>query len=313
MDRSFENCPRIAQVFIEKVTRNRPEWVDAGNIINIFVNAILAVTATLGNGMIIVAILRSQNLQTPSYLLITTLAFADLLFGLMIHPLHIVGGTFFLQGNIRGLCAMASLYIFFGLFLGSVSVMIVTCISIDRYLALTLRHRYTIIVTKKRVRYMIVFVCVLAFLGAFPNIFEKYFDIFSRAMFSCYMALLLITCVFYIKSFRALHLYTVQVHAQQPNPLAINFDVVRYKKTLKTMLLVLACLLICYVPSICAFSMWKMLDNRKGELVVYFTTITLICLNSSINPIIYLIRFADIRNAISKAYQTGRDIFLDIF
>ncbi|XP_031555562.1 beta-3 adrenergic receptor-like, partial [Actinia tenebrosa] len=235
MNVSFENCPSLYKSFIEDIMSIRSELMDVFSI-NIFVNAILAVTATLGNGMIIVAILRSQNLQTPSYLLITSLAFTDLLVGLVIHPIVIIGSTFILHGNIRGLCICSYLFSFFFIALGSLSLLIVTCISIDRYLALTLRHRYTIIVTKKRVRYMIVFVCVLAFLGASLRNFEKYQDIITQTINFGYMVLLLTTCVFYIKSFRALHLHTVQVDAQQSNPLAGNFDVVRYKKTLKTML-----------------------------------------------------------------------------
>ena len=303
MNESFENCQRITKLFIEKFINNRPELLDISSIINLFLNAILTVTATLCNAMIIVAILRSPNLQTPSYLLITSLAFVDLLVGLVLHPLQVVGGTFLMQRNIRGLCAMANIYYCFALYLSAVSIMVITGISIDRYLALTLRHRYSLIVTKKRVRFFIVFTWVLGFLGNLSNIFEKFHFVLSRALFLCYLVFLLTICVFYIKSFRALHLYTVEVHAQQPNPLAGNFDVVRYKKILKTMVLVLACLLLCYLPLVCVLMSAKILDKRKEEFPLYFTSMTLMCLNSSINPVIYLVRFTDIRNACREIWR----------
>jgi hypothetical protein len=112
-----------------------------------------------------------------------------------------------------------------------------------------------------------------------------------------FFVLLSITCIFYIKAFRALHLYTVQVHAQQPNPLPGNFDVVRYKKTLKTMLVVLGCLLLCYVPILCVIVPWAFQEIRKEAIVLLISSLTFGGLNSSINPVIYLIRFTDIRNA----------------
>ena len=49
----------------------------------IFFNVVLVISATLGNAVIIVTILKSQNLQTPSYILITSLAFTDLLVGML--------------------------------------------------------------------------------------------------------------------------------------------------------------------------------------------------------------------------------------
>jgi hypothetical protein len=143
-----------------------------------------------------------------------------------------------------------------------------------------------------------VVVWVLAFFPAFLNSFKKLFDpvvvvgsLISFILFS-------ITCTFYIKAFRALHLYTVQVHAQQPNPLPGNFDVVRYKRTLKTMLVVLGCFLLCYVPII--FSLASMVFGVRKEkewLIFFFLTLTAMGLNSSINPVIYFVRFTDIRNA----------------
>ncbi|XP_031575323.1 histamine H2 receptor-like [Actinia tenebrosa] len=237
MSGMVENCPKISQLFFENLSDNH--FLKAPITINISLNAVLALTATLGNGMIIVAILRSQNLQTPSYLLITSLAFTDLLIGLVFHPLLSILNSYYLQGKVHEVCRMTKPVIFFGVLVGYGSMLMVTCISIDRYLALTLRHRYNVIVTKKRVCLSIVFAWSSVFLLAILNMPEELFDIVFVAESFILLVLFSITCVFYIKSFRALHLYTVQVQAQQPNPLAGNFDIVKYKKTLKTMLVVL--------------------------------------------------------------------------
>ncbi|KAK3735619.1 hypothetical protein QZH41_007402 [Actinostola sp. cb2023] len=70
-------------------------------ILNIFFNGFLTISATLGNGIIIVAILGSQGLQTPSYVLITSLAFTDILVGLVYHPFVIAMNAFVLQERMR--------------------------------------------------------------------------------------------------------------------------------------------------------------------------------------------------------------------
>ena len=270
----------------------------------IVLNIIFTLTASLGNGMIILAILSSQNLQTPSYLLITSLAFTDLLMGLVFHPLFGIANIFVIDKNIHPLCITVEAFNFTLPFLGTLSLMMVTCISIDRYMALRLRHRYNIIVTKKRVRLLIVAVWVLAIVFASNTRIFPHSYVFTFIFVSILaIVLLAVTSVCYFKSFRELHLYTVQVHAQQQNQLAGNFDVVRYKKTLKTMLVILACILLCFVPIICSMAAVSALGFRKETIVSHEISLLFLALSSSINPVIYLIRFTDIRIACRQMLE----------
>ena len=273
-------------------------------ILNIGINSIMAIAATLGNGMIIIAILRSQNLRTPSYLLITSLAFTDLLVGLVFQPLQSVSYILLMQNNIQSLCTVTSPYLFSFAFLTMISLLMMTCISVDRYSALTLRHRYPTIVTKKRVFIVIFALWIFAVILASLTMVDSQYKIVFIIYCCVASALLITTCVFYIKSFRALHHYTVQIQAQQPNPSAGSFDVVRYKKTLTTMFVVLVCLLSCYAPLICAL-IARILFGFQKEVVFFFSlSLTFLCVNSSIlNPVIYLIRFADIRNAFYQLFR----------
>ena len=273
-------------------------------ILGIVLNIIFTLTASLGNGMIIVAILTAQNLQTPSYLLITSLAFTDLLMGLVFHPLLGIANIFVIDNNIHPLCIIVKAFSFTFAFLGTLSLMMVTCISIDRYLALRLRHRYNIIVTKKRVRLLIVAVWVLAIAFASSTRIFPHLYVFTYIFVSILaIVLLAVASVCYFKSFRELHLYTVQVHTQQQNQLAGNFDVVRYKKTLKTMLMILACILLCFVPIICSLAAVSAIGYRKETIVSHELSIRFLALSSSINPVIYLIRFTDIRIACRQMLE----------
>jgi len=279
-------------------------------IASIFFNVVLAISATLGNGMIIVAILRSQNLQTPSYLLITSLAFTDLLVGLFYHPLIAIQSVLLLMKNVQRACDMRLLAVYQHAytFLVGVSILMTTCISIDRYLALTLRHRYRVLVTKTRVRIVIVvawFVALIWVIGTVTKRLQTYINI-SISVFLL-LGLLLITCTFYIKSFITLHRYTSQVHAQQPNPSQGNFDVVKYKKTLKTMVAILGCFLLCLVPGV--VSMFAIIAYGFSKEVALLSAIALVIFR--LNPVIYLARFTDIRPGVYTKFWERHSLSCD--
>jgi hypothetical protein len=279
------------------------EFITKPLIINIFFNVVLTLSATLGNGLIILAILRSQNLQTPSYLLVTSLAFTDLLVGLVYHPLQIILSTHVLRYNARGVCEMISGYSFVTTFLCVLSFVMVLFISIDRNFAFSLRHRYRVVVTKKRVRLLIVVGWMLAFPLAFSSTsFSKDKSRPHVLVLMCVLGILLFsTCVFYIKAYRSLLIYASQVHAQQPpNVLQGNLNVVKYRKTFITMLVIFGCFLLCFVPFICSLVAIAYLGITIETLTSAFGSLSLLGLHSSLNPIIYLIRFRDIRQVSQR-------------
>jgi len=280
-------------------------------------NALLALTATLGNGLVIVTILKSQNLQTPSYLLITSLAFTDLFIGLIYHPILVHYSVSFLSEKLPHLCfSNTSHYI--TVFLGGVSMVMNMFISIDRYLALTLRHRYRIHVTKKRVRIFIVAgwistgcFCSLSTLVPIYSSQETLMSLIPGSM------LVILTFSFYITSFITLHRYTLQVQDQQPNPSHGNFDVVKYRKTLKTMVTILVCYLACCLPMFAAVVTLRFdYFDRIWSVNIVNLSFTIFGANSSINPVIYLTRFKDVRqeckNLLRKMTLRWHELWPDI-
>lgn len=262
-----------------------------------FFNVVLSISATLGNLLIITAILRSRSLQTPSYLLITSLALTDLLIGLIFHPSLVFGNAFFLVKNFQGICdanlAGSDVIVFF---LVGVSLVMNALISIDRYLALSLRHRYRIYVTKKRV-FVVIIACWLFVLCIIigMNQFQRYSQIRNALAITPAFASLLSTCAFYLLSYITLHRYTKQVHVQPRDSLHSNFDVVKYRKTLKTMAAILGCLLVCCLPAaVSTVTFYRGQQTRNIVSAMIISTI-IFGASSSINPIIYLTRFTDIR------------------
>jgi len=197
----YDNCPPFVHEISEKIDKYTYLLMFSS-----ICNALLALTSTLGNGLVVVTILKSQNLQTPSYLLITSLAFTDLFIGLIYHPIFIrFSAVSFSVDELPILC-FTSIPHYITVFLGGVSMAMNLFISIDRYLALTLRHRYRIHVTKKRVCFAIVggWVSVGCFC-LLSSLAPRYSKNETSVLLICTLFVITITCSFYLKSFVTLH------------------------------------------------------------------------------------------------------------
>lgn len=293
----FESCAEYAGYIIQLTSSVRYVFM-----LNVIMNAILALTAALGNGIILVAILRSKNIQTPSYLLITSFAFTDLLVGLVYHPLQIILNIFFLKDNVSGICKIFKTFNFVSILLGLLSFIMATCISIDRYLALRLMQRYRAVVTKKKVGLMILLAWSLGIGLASYSTQTKLFLCYGTAIFSILVVFLILTCFFYFKALRTLQLYSVgQIHNEnQPNS---GLDVLKYKKLLKTMFLIFGCQLFCFLPILGSHITRLNVELSSETLLVYFAAHVILGLNSSVNPVIYLIRFKEMRQACKKLFR----------
>ena len=114
------------------------------------VNTFLALTAFLGNTLILLALQKETSLHPPSKLLYRCLAMTDLSVGVLLQPLFI---TYWMSVvNERwDICHYADfLSSLTAYFLCSVSLITMSAISVDRLLALLLGLRYRQAVTLKR-------------------------------------------------------------------------------------------------------------------------------------------------------------------
>lgn len=116
----------------------------------ITINTIVSVVAFLGNALILFALRKDCSLHPPSKLLLRCLTTTDLLVGLIAEPSNIAYLISLLLGEWH-LCQFSSAISFIvGYMLGTVSLLTVTAVSVDRLLALLLGLRYRQVVTLKR-------------------------------------------------------------------------------------------------------------------------------------------------------------------
>ena len=202
-------------------------------------NIFLAIAASLGNALILIALHKVTSIYPPTKLLFRCLAVTDLLVGLISQPLYVTFlFRFFTAWNVNNTAIMRADEFFFSL-LPAVSLLTSSAISLDRLLALLLGLRYRHTVTLRRVWLVIVCFWLISALGATVSIIYEHpiLPEISPWLFSSLLTFsLLVSVLSYVKIFKTLRYRQVQVHrnsqqGQRPNGGGNQLNITRYKKT----------------------------------------------------------------------------------
>ena len=263
-----------------------------------------SISAFLGNALIIAALRKVSPLHSASRLLLGCLAATDLGVGLITQPIRI---ALFLSPEHSKLCYyLRILFDTIGVMLCAVSLLTTTAISVDRLLALMLGLRYRQVVTLRRASVFVV--TIWLFITAV--ILVAFFD-FHIAINIAYVILLLCigTSTFcYTKIYLTLRHHQTQVHGQahrrQLDGQGIPMNIARYKKTVSRALWIQMTLLACYLPygSLTAFIVISGIDKPVLNLL-WSVTISLLLLNSTLNPFIYCWKIREVRQTVKDTIR----------
>ena len=267
-------------------------------------NIPISIMTFLGNALIIVALTKVSSLHPPSKLLLGCLASTDLSVGLVTRPLRI--SLFISQEHSRHCYYIKILYESIGGVLCGVSVLTVTATSVDRLLALMLGLRYRQVVTFKRVWV----ITVTSWLFSTAIAVVRFYNYRNAAGIICMTLLFCIaTSIFcYTKIFlRLRHRQTQvqdQVHRRQPDEGAISQNVARYKKTVSSALWIQMTLLACYLPYGIATATVVITGLDTPDIgLVWAVTISLLLLNSLLNPFLYCWKIREVRQAVKDTIR----------
>ena len=265
-------------------------------------NSVLSITAFLGNALILIALRKESSLHPPSKLLLRNLVISDLCVGLIAEPLTVA--YWMSVANERwNICPGLLLATFITRYiLCGVSVSTLTAISVDRLLALLLGLRYRQVVSLGRTYVIVITTWVM------PAVFSAMLFWNNRITF-WYSTIaiplyLLISTFSYTKIFLALrqHQNQVQDHVQQPNQ-TNQLNIVRYKKVVASAIWLQLTLIACYLP----YGIVEAFDAHFGFSAscynVWIYTATLVCLNSSLNPILYCWKLNEVRQAVKDTIR----------
>ena len=244
------------------------------------------------------------SIYPPTKLLFRCLAVTDLCVGLISQTLFAI----ILLSGITDLAiiwdGMFFTFIVSTVVLAAVSILTSTAISVDRLLALMMGLRYRHVVTLRRVRALIICVWILSCTFVAGTHFWKV-EVGGKVFI---ILCILTSIISYIKIYLRLRHHQIQFQenlhqqGQPPNRREIPLKIARYKKTVSSIAWVQLALLICYLP----FSVFHMLAfyyslNLGSALDVAF--FFCVCLNSSLNPILYCWKIKDVRHAVKRTIK----------
>jgi len=267
-------------------------------------NLFLALTTTAGNTLILVTLNKVSSLHTSSKLLFRNLAAADLCVGVVAQPLYIAYVILLLTGT-RTICRSTLVASFaVGSILGAVSLATLTAVSVDRLLALLLKQKYRQVVTLRRTKVLVFNIWVGGAVGT-ATYFLSY-NIALQATIVVVSLNLTTSICSYMWIFFALrhHQSQVQDSFQQGQPSrAIPLNIARFRKAVSSALWVQFVLVACYLPYGIVVTLWAYAGLQSVVFLVAQCTITLVYLNSSLNPVIYCWKIKELRQVVKQTIK----------
>lgn len=264
-------------------------------------NTLFALTAFLGNAVVLIALVRTRSLHSPSKALLRSLALSDLFVGLLVQPLYIAYCVSGVVSNHWVRCISWMLYPLLSDYFVAVSFFTMISISIDRYLALQLRSRYRSAVTITKANMTVLSLWIVSLIFPIVRLVAgKLTIVLSVTSFTLFIVIPTFT---QLKIHRMLKRQGRQVQVsnqiylhREESYLSIN----KYKKSVRAMRYIYVALMLCYIPITCVGILY-IKNNPSLETILLPVgnfAFTLLFINSSLNPVLYCWRIRQVRGAI---------------
>ena len=265
-------------------------------IINCVLNAPLMLISILGNALVLAAIIRTPSIRSTHMIMICSLAVSDFLVGLIAQPIYIA----------EQLTKDGSVYLIWKMTVSSfsvVSLIAITAITVDRFLALHYHMRYAALVTESRVKYTFIIIWLFSFLLSCFQFWNTRVQHLSVGL--VILICLIISQLSYMRIYQIVRRHQIQIHVQhqavQTSDAENNLNIARLEKSARNTFVFFIALILCYLPlytvlTANAISQWNL------QIEWDFSS-TLIFLNSSINPFLYCWRIRELRTAAVKTVK----------
>ncbi|XP_068740158.1 trace amine-associated receptor 7e-like [Montipora capricornis] len=273
---------------------------------------ISALPAILGNAAFLGVILKSRSLRTVSNLLLSSLALADLLVGLVIDPMWVIRCILAPRPYDHPLkIAIDLLWI-----QTSVTTTFSLCVvSLDRYIAVRSAALYNQIMTHERCYAAVTFVWIASFAFGLSRVFVKDPATFPKLWMSVAITTILLPMVLitfcYIRIFvlarKQSRSISMQISHLETFPLVA--EAVRNRKTAKTVGLVIGLFLISWSPSLVTSFIHftaKAICTKINMRLVWLWVELLAFASSGVNPWLYSMRNNEFRNEMMRVFGLRR-------
>ena len=273
------------------------------------INTLLAITAIVGNTVILIALHMDTSLHRPFKVLIRNLVACDLCAG-FVEIVFVAYWISILQGRWQTCHILFYVHVIGAVISLSMSLWTMTIISVDRLLALLLGLRYRQVVTLKRMYIVVIFFWVC------PGVASPTLGILSLDSWKIWSTtnttVCVVTSIFcYTRIFLTLRHQQMQIHnnhSEQENR-TIPWNVIRYRKTVSSALWLQLTLVVCYLPyALLSQFAYRDIENTRQSAfyVPLYTTLTLMFLNSTLNPILYCWRMKELKRIVKDILSCRR-------
>ena len=267
------------------------------------INAVLAITAIVGNTVVLIALNKETSLHRPSKTLLRNLVASDLCVGFA--ELALVSNCIStLQEQWRICQFFFHTHIMMGVICFAVSLCTLAAISVDRLLALSLGLRYRQVVTVRRIYVVVIVIWILIGVGlailTMLNTKAAFVDAQSV------IPVCLITSTFcYTRIFFILRNQQTQVHNNYPEQenQAISLNISRYRRTVSTSLWLEMSIVFYYLPYLLLAELaYRQFVKTQSPTFnsQFYSTVTVMCSNSILNPILYRWKIKEVRRVVKE-------------
>ena len=291
----------VCQVLLRyEPSSSEVEELSTTYIICSVINAFSSYTTIMLNCLTIQAMRKSLLMPKPLRTLLLSLAVSDLGVGLLVQPFAIELLVKWLQINNPTCTTYTAFTVLITLF-SFASFFSVTLISVDRFLAIHLHLRYQELVTYNRVVTATIFIWIFS---AFLSLIMLWIPAtVTFVIFALIEVICLVTTTFFnYKIYLAVRRHSNQIQALQLEEAAENgetgVNITRLRKTALGTFYVYLMFMVCYLPNISSYVLITVFGSGTTIKGLSMYTLTLVFLNSSLNPLIYCWKMRHIRHTV---------------
>ena len=270
-------------------------------------NFVFSLVATLGNLLVIRALMKNSSIPATVKKLFLSLAFSDLAVGLLPQLMTAIISAVMLKMASSGddlafFCpTVLIVLLYFQYLLAFASFLNVTVIAFDRLLAVSLHLRYQELVTPIRVTIVLVSLWLTSCVSPFLFIFLPKGIQMVTAVISVIGYVL--TTAAYVRIYKVVKYHQNQIYGQNQLQNAQTREAHKQRKSAYNSLFVSVVFLACYLPFLPSTILYLTNTSEISFLVAYSASTFLISLNSSLNPFVYCWRYPEIRQSVKSTVK----------
>ena len=296
-----QTCTRFLDYFVKLVSYRK--GFSLGFCV---LNFVFSLVATLGNLLVIRALMKNSTIPATVKKLFLSLAFSDLAVGLCSQLMTAIIRAVMLkmassEDDLAFFCpTVLIVHLYFQYLLAIASFLNVIVIAFDRLLAVSLHLRYQELVTPVRVTIVLVSLWLTSCVSAFLYIFLPKGIAMAAVISVIGYVLTTVACV---RIYKVVRYHQNQIYSQNQLQNAQTREAHRQRKSAYNSLFVSVLFLACYFPFLPCTILYLTNTSEISFLAAHFASMFLIYLNSSLNPFVYCWRYPEIRQSVKSTVK----------